>query len=47
VLKGVLKGGVAGDVVRVETEAGVAEVPFAGIQRAKLVLTDALIAAHV
>ncbi len=43
--KGVLKG-VAGETVRVEIEGGVlAEVPFGGILRAKLVLTDALIAA--
>ncbi len=43
--KGVLKG-IAGERVRVETEDGaVAELPFGGILRAKLVLTDALIAA--
>ena len=43
--KGVLRG-VAGEVVRMETEDGaVTELPFAGILRAKLVLTDALIAA--
>ena len=43
--KGVLKG-VSGEAVRVEIEGGaLAELPFGGILRAKLVLTDALIAA--
>ncbi|MEI6558652.1 MAG: ribosome maturation factor RimP [Rhodospirillaceae bacterium] len=43
--KGVLKG-VAGDVVRVETDGGgLAELPFGGILRAKLILSDALLAA--
>ena len=43
--KGVLRG-VAGEVVRVEAEDGaVTELPFSGILRAKLVLTDALMAA--
>ncbi len=43
--KGVLKG-TAGETVRVEIEGGaLAELPFGGILRAKLVLSDALIAA--
>lgn len=42
--RGVLKA-VEGAVVSVETEHGSASVPFDNIQRAKLVLTDALIAA--
>ena len=45
--KGVLKG-VAGETVRVETEGGaLTELPFGGILRAKLILSDALIAASV
>jgi len=43
--RGVLKG-VAGETVRLEVEGGLAELPFDGILRAKLVLTDALIAAN-
>lgn len=46
-LKGVLHN-VANDKVAVKLEeGGVFEVPFAEIQRAKLVLTDALIEAHL
>ena len=42
--RGILRG-VAGDVIRLETGAGqTADLPFEGIVRAKLVLTDALIA---
>ncbi|MEX0808459.1 MAG: ribosome maturation factor RimP [Dongiaceae bacterium] len=37
--------GVAGESVRIETEDGEADVPFGRIQKAKLVLTDELIAA--
>ncbi len=37
--------GLEGEVVRLETEAGEAALPFAAIDRAKLVLTDELIAA--
>ena len=44
--RGVLKG-VAGDRVRLEVEGGLAELPFDGILRAKLVLNDALLAARV
>ena len=44
--KGILKG-VAGETVRLEVEGGLAELPFDGILRAKLVLTDALMAADV
>ena len=44
--KGILKG-VAGGTVRLEVEGGLAEVPFDGILRAKLVLTDALMAANI
>ena len=38
--------GVAGTNVIVEQDGGRFEVPFASIQRAKLILTDELIAAH-
>ncbi len=45
--KGVLKG-VAGELVRVEIEGGtLVELPFGGVLRAKLILTDALIAASL
>ena len=44
--KGILKG-VTGETVRLEVEGGLAELPFGGILRAKLVLTDALMAAGV
>ena len=42
--RGVLKG-VTGERVRLEMPEGVTEVPLEGILRAKLVLTDALVAA--
>jgi|SRR4051794_35417773 len=42
--RGILRG-VADGAVQIETEQGLAALPFDGIQRAKLVLTDALIAA--
>ena len=42
--RGILKE-VVGDVVRVEIETGIVGVPYEGVLRAKLVLTDALIAA--
>lgn len=42
--RGRLKG-VTGDRVAIETEDGELEVPFGSIQRAKLVLTDELLAA--
>jgi ribosome maturation factor RimP len=41
---GVLRG-LEGELVRVDTEQGSVALPFAAIQRAKLVLTDRLIAA--
>ena len=42
--RGVLKG-VEDGAVRIETDTGPANIPFDTIQRAKLILTDALIAA--
>jgi ribosome maturation factor RimP len=42
--RGRLKG-VAGDRVTIETEEGETDLPFGSIQRAKLVLTDDLLAA--
>jgi ribosome maturation factor RimP len=42
--RGVLKG-VEEGAVRIETDTGPASIPFDTIQRAKLILTDALIAA--
>ena len=36
--------GIAGDVVTLTTETGPVSLPFAGIVRAKLILTDALLA---
>jgi len=43
--RGTLRG-VVGDRIRLETDAGLAELPFDGILRAKLVLNDALLAAR-
>lgn len=42
--RGILRG-VADDVIRIETPEGPAQVPFSDVLRAKLVLTDQLIAA--
>jgi len=39
--------GTDGDTIRVETEEGTVDLPFADIARAKLVLTDELIAASL
>jgi len=39
--------GIVDGVVRLKTDQGIAEVPFADIHRAKLVLTDELIAASL
>ena len=38
--------GVAGEDVRIEVEGGEYALPFRRIQKAKLVLTDDLVAAH-
>ncbi len=43
--RGTLRG-VVGEKVRLETEAGLVELPFDNILRAKLVLNDALLAAR-
>jgi ribosome maturation factor RimP len=42
--KGILKG-IENDIVKIDTEQGAAEIPFASIAKAKLVLTDQLIKA--
>lgn len=42
--RGILRG-VDGETIKLETETGAVELPFAAISKAKLVLTDALIAA--
>jgi ribosome maturation factor RimP len=44
--RGLLRG-VADHSVQIETDTGMATIPFADIQRGKLVLTDALIAASL
>jgi len=44
--RGLLRG-VADEAVQIETDTGMVAIPFADIQRGKLVLTDALIAASL
>jgi len=44
--RGLLRG-VADEAVQIETDTGMVAIPFADIQRGKLVLTDALVAASL
>jgi ribosome maturation factor RimP len=43
---GLLQGIDDKDIIHIETEQGAAEIPFDMVDKAKLILTDALLAAH-